>query len=296
MERRHAGQVPSGRGSTRVSQFTQVFMAGDATALWRKSGVRALAPRGALLDDGRTRMTPSRLSPLSSPLALTALLALTASCTSQREAPSRASRATTVVSAPAAAPSAQPPEEARAAATTPIAARAADSAPRLSSGEQLATLTAALEEARAAATEEPGDDVLAWAAKLETLARTLRTAPAVAVERFGDELRTRADALDRRRAALRRRIDPARRARCGPEPELEAAESELEGADVFLERTTHDPSFGEAENCSPPVLTDRACWLTTCEVVHDDAGGAAVTELYEFSIERAGISSAQRAR
>ena len=238
-------------------------------------------------------MTLGPLTLRSAPLALLALLALGINYTPRDEAPRSAPAAPTMVPAPAPESNPSRAEAPAAAPQTAVVAHAADAVPVRSSEERL---VAALEDARAAATEAPGDDVLAWAARLETLARTLRTAEPADAARFGDELRARADALDRRRAALRRRIDPARLARCGTEPELEEAESELEGGDVFLQRTTHDPSFGEAENCSPPVLTDRACWLSTCEVVHDAAGGSAVSDLYEFSIGRAGILSAQRAR
>lgn len=165
-----------------------------------------------------------------------------------------------------------------------------------SSALQLAAVAVALEDARGAATEEPGADVLSWAARLDTLARTLRTAPPAAQAQFGEELRTVADALDRRRARFRRQIDPARLAHCGPEPELEAPEGELEAAEDYIKHIAHDASSVEVEDCSPPVLTDRACWLSTCEVRQDNEFGAGVFALYEFSIARTGVLEAHVAR
>ncbi len=84
--------------------------------------------------------------------------------------------------------------------------------------------------------------------------------------------------------------------RCGPVPDMGGGEAELAGAEDFIKRTAHDPSSVEVENCSPPVLTARACWLSTCDVRQNNEFGADTLVLYEFSVGRAGVLAGYVAR
>ncbi len=88
----------------------------------------------------------------------------------------------------------------------------------------------------------------------------------------------------------------ALRERCGPVPDMGGGEAELAGAEDFIKRTAHDPSSVEVENCSPPVLTARACWLSTCDVRQNNEFGADTLVLYEFSVGRAGVFAGYAAR
>lgn len=171
----------------------------------------------------------------------------------------------------------------------------------------LSAIQAALHDAQEAKTTRPGsDDALAWSARLETLAATLRQAPPVAVARFGEDLSREADALDRQRARYRRQVDRAQRAEneriariavCGDRPPLIGGfDGELVGSESYVARAANDPDSIDVANCTPPVLTERACWVTDCDVRGRNAFGALVLSRYRFSVGRAGIFEARPVR
>lgn len=170
----------------------------------------------------------------------------------------------------------------------------------------LSAISAALLDARSAKSTPPGDDVLGWSRWLETLATTLRQAPAVAIARYGTELTIEAEALDRQRARFRRQVERAQReetiglarvALCGEAaPLVGGFDGELVGAERFVARAAHDPDSVDVENCTPPVLTTDACWISVCDVRAKNAFGALVLNRYRFSVGRAGILGATPAR
>jgi phage gp37-like protein len=159
--------------------------------------------------------------------------------------------------------------------------------------EALAAVDSTLAEATSAVSESPGDDVIAYDERLEALLGRLRGAPAEA-RASHPELDRRIAALERRRAGIRRQVERAQRelaeeqaylALCGAEPPLLGAwDGELMGSETFLAESAHDPGSIDVENCTVPVLTDRDCWTTTCQVRGRNAFGAMVLNRVRFQV------------
>lgn len=154
-------------------------------------------------------------------------------------------------------------------------------------------VAAQIDAAHAAATEEPGSDVLAWAGRLETLAANLRAQSPEAHAEFGVALDDAADALDQRRQRFHRQIDRAERTEaerlarvvvCGAEaPDLSYVRVSLEMA---LRPSAHDPDSIDVpyDGCTAPVLTRDDCWVSECGARGRNAFGALVLSYYRVSM------------
>jgi hypothetical protein len=71
-------------------------------------------------------------------------------------------------------------------------------------------------------------------------------------------------------------VGAAPAARCGEAPKINAWDGELVGLEAMLKQTAHDPGSIDVEDCTPPELNEKYCWLSVCKVRGRNAFGALV--------------------
>jgi hypothetical protein len=76
---------------------------------------------------------------------------------------------------------------------------------------------------------------------------------------------------------------------CGDKPVCSAWDGGCLAIESALKRTAHDPSSIDVENCTDPVLYERQCWVTTCDVRGRNAFGAMILQRKQFSISKLGV-------
>lgn len=159
----------------------------------------------------------------------------------------------------------------------------------------LAAIEQTLANAASVVAETPDDpEIIAYDGRLQVLATTLGSATPAARERFGGLISSRTAALERRRAAIRTRVERAQRALvvqaayrvlCGEDaPVMSPWDGELVGAETYVGQTAHDPDSIDVERCTVPVLTREDCWSTTCQVRGRNAFGALVLNRMRFNV------------
>lgn len=89
---------------------------------------------------------------------------------------------------------------------------------------------------------------------------------------------------ERRKAERERREADELAARCGKQPLRSTWDGEVPAARVHVERTAHDADSIEVKNCTVPQLTNKFCWITTCDVRGKNVFGAMVLNRVRFSI------------
>lgn len=78
-------------------------------------------------------------------------------------------------------------------------------------------------------------------------------------------------------------------ARCGERPQCGGGwDGECIGLESAIKRTAHDPDSIDVENCTEAQLTEKACWVTTCDVRGKNMMGAKILKRQRFSKSRLG--------
>lgn len=73
---------------------------------------------------------------------------------------------------------------------------------------------------------------------------------------------------------------------CGEAPTPSVWDGEISEVTYAIKQVAHDPDSIEVKNCTAPVLTKKACWVTTCDVRGKNAFGALVFDQKRFSISQ----------
>lgn len=83
----------------------------------------------------------------------------------------------------------------------------------------------------------------------------------------------------------------AMKALCGDPPVGcgEGWDGECIGTESAFKKVAHDPDSVDVENCSPPVLTEKHCWISECTVRAKNAFGAKVVDTHTFSFSTLGV-------
>jgi len=76
---------------------------------------------------------------------------------------------------------------------------------------------------------------------------------------------------------------------CGPKPGVSAWDGEVVGIERALKRVAHDPDSIDVENCTEPTLSEKHCWVTTCDVRGKNMFGGKILQRKRFSISKLGI-------
>lgn len=170
--------------------------------------------------------------------------------------------------------------------------------------EQEQRLIAVVSGAQGLATEAPAAYV-EYDSRLEQTLTELRS-PAVTLPRIATDRNAAVALLERRRVAIQSRVrreqteataraaaGAALAARCGGNPGL-GWDDELGGSEAYVRQGANDPGSIDVSACTPPVLTQRECWVSTCNVRGRNAFGATVLSRVRFTVAHDRILSAGR--
>ncbi|WP_437779097.1 hypothetical protein [Sorangium sp. So ce1097] len=95
------------------------------------------------------------------------------------------------------------------------------------------------------------------------------------------------------RAEAKRKEEEAKaaayRALCGEAPAVSPWDGEVVGLESVIRRTAHDPDSIDVENCTQPILSEKNCWVFTCQVRGKNAFGAKVLNQHAYSYSRLGF-------
>ena len=112
-----------------------------------------------------------------------------------------------------------------------------------------------------------------------------------------DRFRLQADKLEKK---IKPKAETARReiakqaayiAVCGDKPICGGWDGECAGLESFVRESAHDPDSIDVEACSPPVLTEKLCWVTKCNVRGKNAFGALILKKNTYSFSKLGIKA-----
>lgn len=76
---------------------------------------------------------------------------------------------------------------------------------------------------------------------------------------------------------------------CGPKPEVSGWDGEVIGIARALKKVAHDPDSIDVENCTEPVLSEKHCWITSCNVRGKNMFGGKILQRRRFSLSKLGI-------
>jgi hypothetical protein len=79
---------------------------------------------------------------------------------------------------------------------------------------------------------------------------------------------------------------------CGPKPGLNRGDNAWAVLQTTLEQNANDPDSIEIVSCSPPVLTEKICWATRCNIRGKNAFGARVLNQKWYAFSRLGVEEA----
>lgn len=152
-----------------------------------------------------------------------------------------------------------------------------------------------------------GNDSSGWAVVIDLYQKALDQI--VVLEGADDEGRRFVPAglnLGRERKAIEGRMKTAQRkhdkaketesraelyaALCGDPPTRSSWDGEVLEVTFAVKKVAHDPDSIEVESCTPPVLSKKDCWVTTCNVRGKNAFGALVLNQKTFSVSKLGVS------
>ncbi|WP_437638748.1 hypothetical protein [Sorangium sp. So ce854] len=100
--------------------------------------------------------------------------------------------------------------------------------------------------------------------------------------------RTRIERAEAKRKAEEEKA-AAYRALCGEAPVLSPWDGEVVGLESVIQRTAHDPDSIDVENCTQPILSEKNCWVFSCQVRGKNAFGAKVLNQHTYSHSRLGF-------
>jgi hypothetical protein len=152
-----------------------------------------------------------------------------------------------------------------------------------------------------------GNDSSGWSEVVETYQKALDQL--AILEGAGNEgrrlipsslnLRKERDAIKVNRDSARRQHKKAKDAEsiaeqytalCGAQPKRSAWDGEIAEVTLTVRQVAHDPDSIDVKNCTPPLLSKKDCWVTTCDVRGKNAFGAFVLSQRTFSISSRGVS------
>lgn len=76
---------------------------------------------------------------------------------------------------------------------------------------------------------------------------------------------------------------------CGDKPRLSPWDGEVVGLEDHLKETANDPSSIDVEKCTIPVMTEKHCWVSSCNVRGKNAFGALILLRKTYSFSTLGI-------
>jgi hypothetical protein len=175
--------------------------------------------------------------------------------------------------------------------------------------ESIGEIVAALQSAHTLLAHAPGSDPVTWDASIESTAGILRAADATAKAELGEQTISSAmTAIERARTRAAPQIQRARAraekqsavqaawvAICGADPPARSPwDGEIIGSESFIEQGAGDPDSVDVSRCTMPELSDRDCWVSTCDVRARNGFGGMVLNRYRFSVAHGEIQSARR--
>lgn len=124
----------------------------------------------------------------------------------------------------------------------------------------------------------------------------------VSLERYEEQLKKTERLAEPKAARLRREIErqaekerkqramqEAYEALCGPKPGVSAWDGEVAGIERALKKVAHDPDSIDVENCTDPIMTEKHCWVTSCDVRGKNMFGAKILQRKRFSVSKVGV-------
>jgi hypothetical protein len=82
---------------------------------------------------------------------------------------------------------------------------------------------------------------------------------------------------------------------CGPAPGMKPGDNERTMLQMRLEATANDPDSIKIVQCSEPVLSEKACWRTSCDIRGKNAFGALILQEKFYSFSKAGFEEVKAA-
>ncbi len=79
------------------------------------------------------------------------------------------------------------------------------------------------------------------------------------------------------------------RALCGDKPQRSGWDGEIVGLEAHIKQTANDPDSIDVENCTLPQLTEKHCWVSTCNVRGKNAFNALILLRKTYSFSKLGI-------
>lgn len=157
-----------------------------------------------------------------------------------------------------------------------------------SSSAQLTDAADKVKEGEYIKADDVLDDVLRM---LDVNERAARALPMKEVKKLKAtvEARRRAIASRVKKQHAAQEAAEAYRQICGDAPELSAWDGEVVGLEGHIRQTAHDPSSIDVENCTAPRMSEKACWVSTCDVRGKNAFGALVLQRHTYSFSKLGI-------
>jgi hypothetical protein len=74
---------------------------------------------------------------------------------------------------------------------------------------------------------------------------------------------------------------------CGEKPAISPWDGEVIGLESTLKETANDPDSIDVEKCTDPVLTEKACWLVSCNVRGKNGFGALILLRKSYAYSKA---------
>lgn len=76
---------------------------------------------------------------------------------------------------------------------------------------------------------------------------------------------------------------------CGDKPERSGWDGEIIGLERHIKETANDPDSIDVEKCTVPVMTEKRCWVSTCNVRGKNAFGALILLRKTYSFSKLGV-------
>jgi hypothetical protein len=111
-------------------------------------------------------------------------------------------------------------------------------------------------------------------------------------------LRQEKRTIERKMKAAQKKLEKVQKAEtraevyrtlCGDEPARSAWDNEIYDVTSAVEAAAHDPDSIDVENCTPPRLSSKNCWVTTCDIRGKNMFGAMILNRKSFSISKLGV-------